>query len=306
MNNNVLRIAVAALTFAAAGCGRQEPAVAELRVEPARLRLGPAELQRLRFTWSPSAPLAGGGQPTVFVHLLDRREKVVRTFDHLFPQRWSEGEPVAYDVAVFQSALAPPLVPGKYRLSVGLYGPGGERWALDGLGKPLRRDEYVAAAVEVPADGGGPRFVFPPEWGPLEPGSDRQVLARRWLAGEASFRLEGVRGRGAVWLVLRIPSADGPGQSLQLDGGSGAPSVRIRVSDSCGGVETAVSGPGRHEIEMPVDEVPQDGICTIALRPNFRFVAPGLAGPRSASLETAAWISAANRRAPPAAERPQG
>src|SRR5215218_8524721 len=156
----LLPIALVAVPLAA-GCGGKQTPVARVEVEPSQVRLPFSQVQTVRLTWTPSMALEGE-TPTVFVHLLDGKRKVVRTFDHPFPQRWREGTPVSYDLKLYQSALAPPLPAGKYQMTLGLYNKEGKRWALDGLGEPKSRNEYDAAKVEVPAQSPNPRFAFSP------------------------------------------------------------------------------------------------------------------------------------------------
>ncbi len=294
MRKILLPLPILVLALCASGCGDDDaPPVARVTASPRTIRLGFPEVRTLRLEWQPTAPLEGvSGQPTVFLHLLDGEDKVLRTFDRPFPQRWREGEPVTYDAKVFQSLLAPSLAPGKYRLTLGLY-EGKERWPLEGLGEPVDRREYIAAEVEVPATSEAPRFVFSPQWLPPEPGSDRQVLARRWLGGErGAIRVAGVRAPGSVWMVLRIPQIDSAHERLEVEGTSGIPGVLIR--GACGGVEGAeigISGPGSHELEVPI-EPSANGACRIGLRPNFKIVANNSGKSRSVSLENAAWAPA--------------
>lgn len=274
------------LVLGLVGCGEDAPPVARLEVAPKSVRLPFPELRTIHLSWQPSAPLEGyAGTPTVFVHLLDDNDKVVRTFDHAFPGKWREGTVIGYDLKLYQSAVSPPLQQGRYRLTIGLAGEGKERWALDGLGEPVARREYLAAQVEVPAAPGsrksGPRFTFSEQWLPPEPGGDKQVLARRWLTGSGGMRVAGLRKPGHLWLVLRIPPPEIAGP-LNVQGG-GQPSVRIE--GSCGDFEASISGPGLHEVEMPLVDPPKSGQCRLELKPNFTFGSPA----RSVSLENAAW-----------------
>src|ERR1700704_1076588 len=115
--------ALSGLLLFAPGCRRETPAVGHIEVQPRSVSLPYPQLAILHLTWTPAA---GGNaaeisQPLVFLHLLDAKGRGLRTFDHPFPQRWVEGSPVSYDVKLVQSAIAPPLAPGTYRLSVGLY-----------------------------------------------------------------------------------------------------------------------------------------------------------------------------------------
>jgi hypothetical protein len=279
-----LALAAAAL---AAGCGGKHTPVARVEVEPQSVRLPFSQARPVHFTWTPTAAL-DDEQPTVFVHLLDGRRKVVRTFDHAFPQRWREGVPVAYDIKLYQSAQAPPLPPGKYALTLGLYAKDGKRWALDGLGEPVSRDEYHAGEIEVPPGKPNPRFAFSPNWLPLEAGGDKQVLARRWMIKQAAIRLVRQRDAGTVWMVLQIPETTSSDYKVILNPGASAPSVM--AVGNCGGTEANLSGPGLHEAEMTMDPPPPDGFCRILLSSNFVLQPTALGRRRSVSLENIAWM----------------
>lgn len=285
-----LPIALIAVSLAA-GCGGDDTPVARVEIQPRQVRMPFGQAQPLQLTWTPSAAL--NEQPTVFVHLLDREGQVVRTFDHALPQRWREGAPISYDIKLYQSALAPPLPPGKYRLSLGLYGKEGDRWALDGLGEPMARNEYVAAEVEVPTQTPSLRMAFSNTWLPIEAGGDRQVLARRWMADRAIIRLNHQRAPGTVWMVVHIPPSDSPDYKLALDPGANSPAVK--VASNCGGSEANLTGPGLHEVELAVEPPPPNGFCRVLLSSNFTLqpTVPS-AGPegrkRSVSVENVAWI----------------
>lgn len=299
MRKNYLLLPLLALSFAIFACSEDDgPPVARVAVTPAQIHLGFPEVQTFQLTWTPTAELEGlSSQPMVFVHLLDDNKKLVRTFDHPFPQKWRVGTPVTYDAKLFQSQLSPPLSPGTYSVTLGLY-EGKRRWALEGLGERVDRAEYVAAQVQVPSESTAPKLVFSPQWQPVEPGADRQVLVRRWLGNRGAIRLEGVRGPGALWLVLRIPPVDPANERLELEGVANIPAVLVR---GCGGFEMSVSGPGTHEIEVPV-EAAENGACRIGLNPNFAIVTANTGKRRSVSLENAAWEAGARKaEAPPAA-----
>jgi len=292
----LIAIAGAALSaFGIAGCGKKTP-VARVEVDPHQVTLPFSQIHTVHFTWTPAAAL-GEERPTVFVHLLDGKGKVARTFDHAFPQRWSEGAPVAYDLKLYQSALAPPLSPGRYRVTMGLYGKDGKRWPLEGLGEPVGRDEYNALEVEVPGSNPSPRFAFAPTWMDVEAGGDRQVLARRWLVDRGAIRLVDQRDAGSVWMVLQIPPLNVPDYKLILDEGASTPGVLIR--GNCGGTETNVTGPGLHEVEVNVEAPAPGDFCHLLLTSNFSLEPLTPAGrKRSASLENIAWR--------PGGGRPQG
>jgi hypothetical protein len=283
--------ALSALLVVAAGCGSNAAPVASVEVTPKSFRLGFPELREVHLKWSPVEGLGDNAKPIVFVHLLDEQDEVMRTFDHPFPKRWAEGEPVEYDLKIFQSALGQPLPAGKYRLTLGLYQEGGKRWALDGLGKPFKKREYVVADVEIPPAGqGGPIIAFSSEsWLPLEAGGDRQVLARRWMTGTAALRIQNIAAPGKAWMIVRIPEPSAV-ETIQLEGGSNAPAVM--VSSTCGGIEVNFTGSGSHEVEIPIDTAPAGGSCDVVLKPNFRINEVGVAAQRSAALESIAWAPA--------------
>lgn len=311
MKKILLPLALVAVSLAAAvlaGCGGQQTPVAQVTVEPRQVSLPFGQMLPLHLTWTPSAALESGEAPTVFVHLLDGDRKVVRTFDHPFPQRWREGTPVSYEVDLYQSAMAPPLPVGKYQLTLGLYDKEGKRWALDGLGEPTAgRNEYDAATVEVPPGNAKPRFNFSASWLPVEPGGDRQVLARRSMASRAAIRVLDQPGPGTVWMMIRIPPTDLPEAKLVLDPGAKAPSVRVLANCGGGGgdkddddggsggddgTETSLTGPGTHKVELAMDAPPANGFCRVLLSSNFLLEPTTAVGRKSSvSLENIAWVS---------------
>lgn len=289
--SRALVLSLLALVAWASACKKNDTPVGKLEAVPAEIALGPAEVQKLRLTWTPSLPL-GADSATVFVHLLDGEKKVVRTYDHAFPQAWTPGTPVAYEVKVFQSAIAPPLPAGKYTLTLGLYGKDGERWALSGMGEPVGRKEYKAADVEVDSQGHGPLFAFAPTWGAVEEGADRQAVARRWMLNRGAIRLTDQRGAGTVWMVVHIPEDRVDGYELVYDAGATTPMAK--AIGNCGSTEMSVSGPGLHEIELPVEAPPPSDFCRILLTTNFQLKPTNPVGTaRSVSLENLAWIEGA-------------
>jgi hypothetical protein len=283
-----LSLSVAALGLAA--CGKETP-VARVEIAPRQVTLPYSQLQTVHLTWTPTAAL-GQEKPTVFVHLLDRKKKVDRTFDHAFPERWRAGTPVAYDVKLYQSALATPLAPGTYQVTLGLYGKDGKRWPLDGLGEPVGRNEYNAFQVVVPNDNPHPRFAFSPNWMNAEAGGDRQVLARRWLVDRGAIRLVDQQQPGAVWMILQIPPTTLKDYEVLLDENASAPSALIR--GNCGSPDTNISGPGLHEVMVNMDAPPAGDFCHLLLSANFALRPLTPAGTkRSVSLENIAWIPGA-------------
>lgn len=301
MRKNYLVLPLLALSLGLLACGEDDGTpVARVEVTPGQITLGYPEVQTLQIEFTPTAELEGlSSQPMVFIHLLDEKKELVRTFDHPLPQRWRVGTPIRDQAKLFQSQLAPALSPGQYTLTVGLY-EGKRRWALEGLGERIDRGEYVAAQVTVPSESTAPKLVFSPQWLAVEPGADRQVLVRRWLNGRGAIRLEGVRAPGSLWVLLRIPPVDPANERLELEAQANIPGVLVR---GCGGFEMSVSGPGTHEIEIPV-EAAENGGCRIGLNPNFTVVSATTGQRRSVSLENAAWLPGSARAGSPAPAAP--
>jgi hypothetical protein len=290
-------IAIAALL--PASCSKPVP-VAQVEVNPPLVQLPFSQVQTVHLTWTPSGSI-GDEKPTVFVHLLDAKQKVARTFDHPFPQRWREGAPVSYDLKLYQSAMAQPLAPGKYQVTLGLYGKNGKRWPLSGLGDPVGRDEYNAFQVQVPNADSRPRFAFSPNWMDAEPGGDRQVLARRWLVDRGAIRLVDQHAPGTVWMVVQIPPTSLSDYRVVLDEGANAPSVMIR--GNCGCPDTSITGSGLHEVELNLDAPAPGDFCHLLLSASFSLEPLSPTGKRrSASLENIAW-EPGGKKAP---EQPAG
>lgn len=294
-----LRTLALSVLVLAAACKKEESPVVKVQGSPGTLQLPHGRVEKVEITWTPTKAIEAEA-PTVFVHLLDSDKKVVRTFDHPFPQAWTVGTPVSYDIKVFQSALAPPLAAGKYLLAMGLYYKDGKRWALEGLPAAGGRDEYQLAEVTVPAKASGPTFALAPTWSPLEEGGDRQVVARRWMLNRGAIRLVDQSEPGTVWMVVHIPEEKTAGYTMVYDKDATTPVAK--AIGSCGGTEMSVSGPGQHEIELAVEAPPADGFCRILLTANFALKPTTPAGTsRSISLDNLAWIPGA-----PGPETPAG
>jgi len=276
------------LGLVACGGGQGSP-VAQLEVEPHALDLAHATFEDMTLHWRMTAPLEGlVGTPRVFVHLLDDQGRLTRTFDHPMPGGWTVGDERADQVRLVQSALAPPLPPGSYRLSVGLYDADGHRWPLAVEGDRVDNGEYTVADVTVPPTPAQvPIVSFSPTWSPTLAGGDRQILAVRWLTGDGTILLDEVTDPGVLWLKIRIPeqTADGSHRVLLPDRpGSEMPSVHVEAP--CSGFEASVSGEGSHDVDVPVTAA--DGSCAIRLRPNYAMVTDGVEQ-QTVLLETLAW-----------------
>jgi hypothetical protein len=256
--------ALASVLLVGWGCkGPGEP-VARLAVPRVEVTLPHGSHLPFELRFEPSRALdVEVSRPLVFVHLLDEAGDVVRTFDHPLPGSWRPGEAIVDRFALYQSALAPALPAGDYRLTVGLYDGGQRRWALRTEGEEIARQEYAVARVRVPEiDPAAPRFAFSPEWNPAEPTQDRQTMARRWLSGDGSLEVQGAPVPAAVWLTFRIP-ANEPPLRLVLEEGASDPAVR--VDTDCSGFAATLSGSGFHELVVPVATAP----CRIRFDSNF-------------------------------------
>lgn len=276
--------AAACLVILLGGCREVPPApVARLAVAPPEVVLAYPGSAGLPAEWAMIEPLPAAGEPWVFVHLLDASGALVRTFDHPLPFPWRAGETRSAPLQLWQSALAPPLPPGDYRLTVGLYDVGsGRRWALETGVPEVARQEYEVARVRVEAEeGAGPGLAFGGSWGPAEEGSDLQVLARRWLFQEGSLDLSGLAGPVRVELGLLLPEEGEGARKVLLEGAEGAV---LRVSSPCATEEAVVEPPGPHTVRLDLHPG-DDGRCTLGLEPSFVFVDMQTLARRAAALE---------------------
>ncbi len=294
-----LRIAgaiAAALTLALLACEAPGPPVARLTVGPDVLEVTYPGYTDLILTWDYEARqrLEGlVGEPRVFVHLLDEGRGVTRTFDHAVPFDWSEAGSAEYGIKLYQSALAPPLAAGSYPLSIGLYDREGHRWPLAVEGEEIDTSEYVVATVDIlePASG-FPMFYFSPEWHAIETGNDRQVLGRRWLGERGSLKVGQIGRPGTLWMQVGIPAEAAEGKVLVFSEGATEPAVTIRCD--CGAFEATLSGPGSHDLEIPIGAGAADAEgtpseCEIALEPNFYLESKTTLDRDSIALENLAW-----------------
>lgn len=291
MNRTLLCLVVAAFWV---GCGGSSSPVGHLSVTPKSVELGHPGFVELTFAFQFDQPLEGSsGRPRVFVHLLDETGGIVRTFDHDLPVPWRPGASHEYGVPLYQSVLAPPLAPGEYDLSVGLHDSAGKRWALATEGEKAGKNEYVVASVRATDTlAGTPMFLFPEVWRAAEGGSDRQVLARRWLGGAGSLRLASIGGAGHVWMSVGIPVADDRTEELILDDGETTPAVD--VSTTCSDFTAHLEGQGSHSISIPVgtagEELPAE--CEVSFDSNFYLIELDTLGRRTVALENLSWASA--------------
>ena len=283
------------LAGALAGAGAEGEPVARLAVEPARLELPYGAFADLRFRWTPRRRARGrrGIAPGLRPPPGLRR----RPGPDLRPRprsgAWRVGEQTAYDARVYQSLLAPPLPPGTYALTAGLYDPPPARAGPSiPTGEAVGRNEYRVATFEVPVSSGEgagvPAVLFGPAWSPTlarsRPAGDRLPLALRG----GTIRLGDLPGAGTLWLSLGVPEEQAGSLRRRIvdppGGGDGVPRVDVMVS--CSGFEAQVSGDGTHGVEVPLE--PSEARCEITLDPNYVLVSPN-DDRRTLVLQVLAW-----------------
>lgn len=242
-------------------CRTPRPPVASLEVTPPELALAYPRAITLRLAWRLLHPVESSDErPTVFVHLYDHPRSVARTFDHPFPEPWAVGSLVEYELTLFQSALGPPLPPGEYWVSVGLYSSDGRRWPVEAEGEEVNDFEYRLAKVNVPGGRTSPPIVFSSSWSEPRAGFDRQVLGRRLLLTTGG--------------ALRVGPASSPSRLfLGLYPVAAAPP---RVESTCGAPTSRSWGFGVEEFELPLSTTES---CEIRVE----------AEPPGLSIEALAW-----------------
>lgn len=285
--NHPLLLAVLCFT-ALAGCQEVKEPVGTLHTSPPEILLGFPHHATWALEIGMDEPLDPGAAPIVMVHLLDASGRVVRTFDHPLPEPWTPGGTQRYSIELYQSALAPPLEPGSYRLSAGIYDPELGRWALAASGEEVARQEYAVAAVEVArGSDSAPKLSFSPGWLATEAGTDVQVLGRRWLSGDGAIRVAGQGAPGSVRLELRIPRVDEPLEDLVLD--EGYDEVRLDLATTCGDEPQSLHGSGTHVVEVALGPGGPGVECEIQLTPHYQFVARRTLAGRALALDVLSW-----------------
>jgi len=280
---------VICLTFVS--CGEAPDPVATLSVAPTPVRLAFPQYQTVEVELGMREALEAGASPWVMLHLLDLTGSVVRTFDHPVAGKWSPGESRRYSVDLYQSALAPPLDPGVYQLTGGLYDPAAGRWVVAVDGEQVHRLEYALGTVEVPQGSQtAPKFSFSADWMAIEEGTDVQILGRRWLRNEGAILLADLTHPGTVRVDLRIKDPDPQLEDLILD--EGFDEARLDVATSCSEETWSLEGVGTHGVEVTVSPAAEgeasDG-CEITLTPHYRVVTRRNLHSRTLALELLTW-----------------
>lgn len=267
--------------------------MAEIAVSPAELDLPLATFVELAVRIMPLADLESGAVPRVFLHLVDEPGSVLRTFDHPLPGEFRRGREIVYKVRIHQSAIAEPLAPGLYTLTAGLHDVARGRFRLRSSYPEVARLEYAVAKVRVPQPSPeAPAVRFSPSWLPVEPGRDRQIVARRPLAGAGpgTFQIGPLKGPGEILLRLGLP-VPGSGRLERL---SAETTSKIRLHSTCGDFQAELPGePGADgsgvEILMPVPATAAPVECDVEIEPNFLVRSEDQTEGRSVSLEILAW-----------------
>ncbi len=283
--------ALVLVALASGACRQGTSPVAEVDIRPSQIQLAWPEYREIEIVVRPLAALPKGvTRPTVFLHLLDEPGSVVRTFDHPLPEDWKPGRTIRYRVPIYQSALAEPLAPGRYLLSIGIYGSAGRRFPLKTTGPAIARQEYQVATVDVPqARDDGPQAHFSETWMPPEAGTDRQVLVRRTLRGGApgTIQFGPVTGPGRILVGVLVPWSSTSEARLELDPGATQP--KVRVASSCASEQAEVTGSGEFDLDLTVPADASHVTCELTVEPNFKLTTRGRTESTSARLELLAW-----------------
>ena len=274
-----LLLGVLVATFWIGACDEARPPVGGVEVKPATVRLLYPGFSEYRLTWTPTEAIEG--ELRASIHLIGVDGDVLRTFDHAIGFDWTPGVTETRSQMLYQSALAPPLKEGTYKLRIGLY-DASNHWQLTTSGASVQVD---ASAEGIPA------FYFSPEWQPIEGGTDRQVLGRRWLRADGVIRLGELTRPGTLWLQIGVPTPFEGKQDLVLDEGATEPEVVL--SSSCTHRTQTFTGSGSHQVMLPV-EPGADGVlpaqCEIAIDTNFTLVAVSDGVHRTIALESLSWL----------------
>ncbi len=263
VSGRVLFLAIMGLT----ACGEGAPPVATLTVEsaPSELAFPGHETVVLRWEVEPELATDVVGSD-VFVHLFDERGNLFRTFDHPFPGSWSPGAVVQDEVELYQSALGPPLAAGLYQLTAGILDRNGQRLPLTTDGEHRGRYEYTLAPVEVPPAVPFVELEFEGDWEPVEVGSDRQILGRRWFGRHGQIVIRGCESGDRARLWVNVPSPFGPRSEFALDEGATVPEVEISTSGASQAI--VISGSGQHRRHTLL-EPEAGGGCRLSVTSNF-------------------------------------
>ncbi len=286
---------LAGLALLAAGCGAESAPVARVSVPRPEVSLAYGRPVAVETSWEMvGAGPPAGGAPQVFVHLWGPGGELERTFDHTLPFAWQAGVTRSHSIELWQSLQDPPLAPGSYSLSLGVYDPTTrERWPLSVGGDDSPRREYRLARAEVPAGSADtPRLEFGAGWLAPETSADRQVLVHRWLADRGSLRIPNLMAAVDLDLWLTLPRLAEAQHRLSYEEGASTP--RLSVTSACLAAPAVVEGFGAHRLRLalrPPADANGGGApgCGIEIDANFTYLDLQHLVRRSADLGVVLW-----------------
>ena len=140
---------------------------------------------------------------TVFVHLRDDDGEILWTGDHQPPlpsERWMPGDVIEYARPV---AVPRGLLGGTASVHVGLYGPSGQRLALQG--DDAGGHSYRVATLRVLPPGSEPDAVYREGWHPIEIPDGTGIGEWRWSSGRAVVQMRNPRRSSVLVFELDQP-----------------------------------------------------------------------------------------------------
>lgn len=281
---------LAALAAAALfGCGpRGDGApVGELTTSVGDFELHPSGFADIELELRPSRALEEGAEPAFFVHLVDERRRVVRTFDRPLGGAWSPGESIPLRVRLYLSALVEPPPAGELSLTVGLYDPLLGRFPLRTDRRRVGKKEYELARVRIgERSRSEARLEFLDGWGEPQPQQDTQVISQRPLRpGQVGrLRFGPLGGPTELWLQFALPVA-GLGDEPVLREGDRA---WLRASSACAPAPVEVAGAGAHPFSLRLTP-DATGFCEIEVDSNYTLRRAKAARLVTPALQVAAW-----------------
>ena len=275
---------VAALV--AFGCRDGDP-VATIESPPARFTIRQGGTVAVELRWA--IEQQGPDEPRVFVHLLDRDERIVRTADHPFPEAWRPGSTVVDRFRLYDSVLGgEPIPEGEYQLQVGLYELGGQRWTV--RHGEVEASQVIVGSLTVEPPDRLPTFSFEGWSVPQETGG-RQAPVVRTAAASATVGVSSVR-TGRVVLVVAVPERGRTVRQLLFDM-ERVPVIRVRA---CGGFSAELPGVGRHVLSILVPG--GAGSCDVELEPSFVQIDVETLGRAAMMLEQLSWSEDTGSQSP--------
>lgn len=264
-----MRNVVIAVAVLSASCAQPpEPPVAELLLAATDVPLIYAASTSLPVDWKPLRDLdPSDASPFLFVHLLDRDGRILRTYDRPAPAQLTGRD----TIEIWQTLLTEPLPVGRYRLTIGLYDTAsGRRWRLETGGVEIDEGKYEIARVEVASTRREtPSLIFEGEWLEADVGQKHNP-GRRWMGERGTIRV--FRTDGWSELVLSLATIELPADQYPLTYARGASTPELVIRNGCDSdAETRLDGYGVWTVALKLNA---DDPCVITLDPNFVMVDP--------------------------------